>query len=83
MKNLKILYILLIFYFILSIISCANNEDNMISISRSLLFRTNNDGILEISSDGSSWMLSDSEKTKDHWSDVLKSVKSKFRLFNR
>ena len=71
MKNLKILHILLILYFILSIISCANNEDNMSSISRSLLFRTNNDGILEISSDASSWMLSDSEKTKDHWRVVL------------
>ena len=55
-------YILLLSLFLIIITSCAKIEDNITTTSRSLLFRTNKVGIVQISSDGISWESNDLEK---------------------
>ena len=66
-------YILLLSLFLIIITSCAKIEDNITTTSRSLLFRTNKVGIVQISSDGISWESNDLEK--NHWSYFLAKVK--------
>ena len=44
-----------------------------------LLFRINNEGNFQTSSDGSTWISEGSEKTKNIWIDVLSVVRQNFR----
>tara|TARA_B100001250_G_C19100197_1_gene486634 strand:+ start:150 stop:401 length:252 start_codon:yes stop_codon:yes gene_type:complete len=83
MKNLNIRDFLLFVFIIFTTISCSKDEDNFDKTSRILIFRMTNDGILQTSSDGLSWRLNSSEKTKNSWNTVLESVKSKFKLISR
>ena len=83
MNNTNILKFFLVVFFGFTISSCAKIEKRNNLHSRILLFRINNVGNLQASSDGKSWISNTSEKTKNPWIDVLAGVKQNFRTISR
>ncbi|MFL2808868.1 MAG: hypothetical protein ACJ0DG_07405 [bacterium] len=83
MNNANILKFFLVVFFGFTITSCAKIEERNNLHSRILLFRINNVGNLQASSDGKSWISNTSEKTKNPWIDVLAGVKQNFRTISR
>ena len=79
MKNTIILTILLMLCLSVNMTSSAKIKDQNNSHSRMLLFRINNEGNFQTSSDGSTWISEGSEKTKNIWIDVLSVVRQNFR----
>jgi len=79
MKNTIILTILLMLCLSVNMTSCAKIKDQNNSHSRMLLFRINNEGNFQTSSDGSTWISEGSEKTKNIWIDVLSVIRQNFR----
>ena len=82
MNNTNILKFFLVVFFGFTISSCAKIEERNNLHSRILLFRINNVGNLQASSDGTSWISNASEK-KNPWIDVLDGVKKNFRTISR
>ena len=71
MKNTIILTILLMLCFSVNINSCAKIKDQNNLNTRILLFRMNNEGNFQTSSDGSTWISGGEEKTKNISDNVL------------
>ena len=63
MRNVNILNIFLIVCFSVTNTSCAKIEDKNNLHTRMILFRINNVDNLQTSSDGSTWISDDIEKT--------------------
>ena len=83
MNNTNILKFFLFVFFSFTINSCTKIEERNNLHSRILLFRINNVGNLQASSDGKSWISNTSEKTKNPWIDVFAGVKQNFRTISR
>ena len=83
MKNTIILNILLILCFSVNITSCAKIKDQNNLNTRILIFKMNNEGNLQTSSDGSTWISGGEEKTKNIWIHGLSVVKQNFRTSSR
>ena len=59
--------------------SCAKIKDQNNLSTRILLFRMNNEGNFQTSSDGSTWISGGEEKTKYIWKQGLSVVRQNFR----